>query len=79
MHDQMLQLDRYATFVIFNTNAMDIPKRFKSSIFGFGNRSRNCPGISLTKKEVIFALSILIYKYRFAGRCLLLIVTNLLH
>ena len=33
--------------------------------FGYG--ARNCPGISLARKEVVFALAILFYKYRFVG------------
>eukprot|EP01084_Bolivina_argentea_P045527 83813_1 len=39
--------------------------KYKLSIFGYG--ARQCPGIALAKKEVIFALAILFYKYKFCG------------
>merc|ERR1712228_83572 len=40
-------------------------KRFKMTTFGNGRR--NCPGISLARKEIMFAVSILVYKYEFCG------------
>ena len=39
--------------------------KFRMSIFGFGGRA--CPGVSLARKEVLFATAILIYKYKWKG------------
>merc|ERR1740123_188827 len=55
-------LDENGHFV--KTNA-DFDDRFKHSIFGSGRRI--CPAIGLARKEVMFALAILIYKYEFCG------------
>ena len=47
-----------------NINAKDLPKRYRVNVFGF--EATNCAGISLAKKEVMFAVAMLVYKYRFS-------------
>ena len=43
----------------------DYDARFKLSRFGSGWRI--CPGISLARREIMFAIAILLYKYEFCG------------
>merc|ERR1712228_248410 len=49
----------------FVKSKKDYDDKFKLGVFGCGKR--NCPGISLARKEIMFATSILIYKYEFCG------------
>ena len=59
INDGLLDISEY-----LDSNGKFI-KPHNVNIFGYG--LRNCPGQSLARKEIMFALAVLFYKYKFYG------------